>query len=163
MNIGRPLYFICIEMDTYLPPAMHSIRLGNWTEMIYYWKGLHVVPTAYEAAKAKVAQQVIHALDQRYPGLESRVEAVDVATPVTYERYTANWRGSIYGWAMTMRKMALMMGKGMAKTLPGLRDFYLIGQWVEPGGNLQLSASSGRDVIEMICQTDQQPFISSAP
>ncbi|MEZ4621492.1 MAG: hypothetical protein R2867_39150 [Caldilineaceae bacterium] len=102
-------------------------------------------PDAYEQAKAEVADQVIAALDWRYPGLAERVEAVDVATPVTYERYIANWRGSIYGWAMTMRKLALMMGTGMRKTLPGLANFYMCGQWVEPGA--MCSCRRRRDAI----------------
>ncbi len=86
-----------------------------------------------------------------------------MATPVTYERYTANWRGSIYGWAMAPRKMTLMMGQGMSKTLPGLQNFYMIGQWVEPGGNVQLSAASGRDVLEMICRQAGRPFVTEKP
>ena len=91
---------------------------------------------------------------------------VDFAVPeqsLMRVRDAANWRGSIYGWAMTMRKMALMMGKGMSKTLPGLQNFYMIGQWVEPSGNVQLSAASGRDLLEMICRADQKPFVTSLP
>jgi len=149
--------------DPTMAPAHKSV-LSVWCPADYgYWKGLHVVPEVYEQEKAKVAQQVITALDARFPGLAAQVEALDVATPVTYERYTANWRGSIYGWAMTMRKMALMMGKGMSKTLPGLQNFYMIGQWVEPSGNVQLSAASGRDLLEMICRADQQPFVTNLP
>ena len=121
------------------------------------------MPDVYAAAKERVAQQVIQALAIRYPGLADQVEALDVATPVTYARYTANWRGSIFGWAMTMRKMALMMSKGMSKSLPGLRNFYMIGQWVEPGGNVQLSAASGRDLLETICREDKQPFVTLCP
>lgn len=115
---------------------MTSLTVLNiWCAADYsYWQGLHTVPAAYSAAKERVAQQVIAALDRRYPGLAAQVEATDVATPVTYERYTANWRGSIYGWAMAPRKMTLMMGQGMSKTLPGLQNFYMIGQCVEPGG-----------------------------
>jgi hypothetical protein len=48
----------------------------------------------------------------------------------------------------------------MAKTLPGLENFYLIGQWVEPAGNVQLSAASGRDLLEMICRADGKPFVT---
>lgn len=148
--------------DPNLAPPGKTV-LSVWCAADYgYWKGLRVTPAVYEQAKAQVAQQVIAALAERYPGLAEQVEAVDVATPITYERYTGNWRGSIYGWAMTMRKLALMMGQGMAKTLPGLHNFYLIGQWVEPAGNVQLSAASGRDLLEMICRADGQPFVTSS-
>ena len=33
-----------------------------------------------------------------HPGLADKVEAWDVATPLTWERYTGNWRGSYEGW-----------------------------------------------------------------
>lgn len=138
--------------------------LNIWCAADYgYWRGLHTVPEAYSQAKEQVAQLVIGELDRRYPGLAGQVEVVDVATPVTYERYTANWRGAIFGWAMTMRKMALMMGKGMPKGLPGLRNFYMAGQWLEPGGNVQLSAASGRDLLEQICAADGRPIVTQIP
>jgi phytoene dehydrogenase-like protein len=47
------------------------------------------------------------------------------------------------------------------KTLPGLRNFYLAGQWVEPGGSLPLSAMSGRNAIQMICHQDGRPFVAT--
>jgi len=39
----------------------------------------------------------------------------------------------------------------------------MIGQWVEPAGNVQLSAASGRDVIEMICRAARRPFVTNVP
>jgi len=42
--------------------------------------------------------------------------------------------------------------------LPGLDRFYMAGQWVEPGGNVELSAASGRDVIADICRDEGVPF-----
>lgn len=105
---------------------------------------------------------VIDVLNKRYPGLRDSVEVVDVATPVTYERYTGNWKGAFAGWALSTRKMSLMMGIGMDKILPGLSNFYMIGQWVEPGGNVELSCASGRDVIKDICSNLGKDFITGA-
>jgi len=112
----------------------------------------------YRAAKELVAQQVITAIEERFPGLSDQIEVIDVATPITYERYTGNWRGAFAGWALTTRKMSMMMGGGMNKTLPGLSGFYMIGQWVEPGGNVELAVASGRDVIKDICAAAGRPF-----
>jgi phytoene dehydrogenase-like protein len=171
--LARPLDFGDLQHDrltirhycfdpTMAPPGKSILSV--WCPADYgYWKGLRVVPEVYDAEKEKVAEQVIGTLDSRYPGLRGQVEAVDVATPVTYERYTANWRGAIYGWAMTMHKMEKMMGRAMRKAVPGLANFYMIGQWVEPGGNVQLSAASGRDVMEMVCRADGKPFETALP
>jgi len=56
--------------------------------------------------------------------------------------------------------MPLML-RGVRKTLPGLRNFYLAGQWVEPGGSLPLPAMSGRNAIQMICHQDGRPFVAT--
>jgi phytoene dehydrogenase-like protein len=135
--------------------------LTLWCEADYdYWKWLRGDPERYTRHKEEVAEIIIQQLNQRYPGLRGAVEVVDVATPVTHERYTANWRGAFAGWALTRRKMSFMMGTGMPKTLPGLAGFYMSGQWVEPGGNVELSCGSGRDVIKDICKELGKPFVS---
>lgn len=135
--------------------------LTVWAEAGHaHWAGMRRDEARYLAEKERVGQEVVDALDQRFPGLAAAVDVIDVATPVTFERYTANWKGSIHGWALGMRKMEYMVRMGMPKTLPGLSNFYMIGQWIEPAGNVQLSAASGRDVIEMICRRRRQDFVT---
>jgi phytoene dehydrogenase-like protein len=51
----------------------------------------------------------------------------------------------------------------MDKTLPGLDSFYMVGQWVEPGGGLPPAAQSGRNVIQVICKKDKKSFVTSTP
>ncbi len=144
--------------DPTMAPAGKS-ALGIWCEADYdYWLNLRADRQAYRNAKQEVAEQVISAADGRFPGLRTAIEVVDVATPVSYERATANWRGAYSGWASTIRKLNMIMSQGMSRTLPGLDGFYMIGQWVEPGGGVDLSAASGRDVIKDICATDDRPF-----
>jgi phytoene dehydrogenase-like protein len=106
-----------------------------------YWKNLREDRERYQAEKERIADQVIALLDQCYPGLASQVEMRDVATPTTWERYTGNWQGSMEGWQMTRKTFPPFH---MSKTLPGLKGFYMAGQWVEPGG--ATAAVSGRNV-----------------
>ena len=58
--------------------------------------------------------------------------------------------------------MSMMIGGGMKKTLPGLDNFYMIGQCVEPGGNVELSVASGRDVMKDICTAKGKQFENTA-
>jgi phytoene dehydrogenase-like protein len=97
-----------------------------------------------------------------YPALRADIEVVDEATPLSYERHTGNWQGSNTGWLLTNRTM-LMNLRGMPRTLPGLRDFYLCGQWVEPGGRVPDVAMSGRNAIQLHCAADRRPFIATTP
>ena len=125
-----------------------------------YWKNLKQDPGRYKAGKEKIADQVIALLDQRYPGLAGQVEMRDVATPITWERYTGNWRGSFEGWLITKKTLPPFH---MSKTLPGLKDFYMAGQWVEPGGGVPTAAMSGRNVIQILCKRDRKSFLAQTP
>jgi hypothetical protein len=51
----------------------------------------------------------------------------------------------------------------MDKTLPGLTNFYMAGQWVEPGGGVSAAALSGWRVIRMLCRKDRKKFSSNLP
>jgi phytoene dehydrogenase-like protein len=83
----------------------------------------------------------------------------DVATPTTFERYTGNWKGSFEGWQVTPGTWSI--GKIMRKTLPGLDNFYMAGQWVEPGGGLPPAAMSGRNVMQIICKKEKRKFTTT--
>jgi len=124
-----------------------------------YWKKLKQDLARYKAEKEQIADKVIALLDQHFPGLAGQVEMCDVATPITWERYTGNWRASFEGWLITTKTFGMRMGK----TLPGLKNFYMAGQWVEPGGGVPSAAMSGRNVIQIICKQDKKPFATSIP
>jgi phytoene dehydrogenase-like protein len=123
-----------------------------------FWEKARQDPERYEAEKQKAAALVIAKLAGRYPGISEKVEVVDVATPMTWVRYTGNWRGAYEGWLPTREAL----NAGFQKTLPGLSSFYMCGQWVEPGGGVPVSMISGRNVIRMLCKRDHIPFSSGA-
>ena len=125
-----------------------------------YWKKMAEVDRErYEAEKQIVATRVIEQMEARYPGITGAIETVDVATPLTTERYTGNYKGSIQGWGINQETTT----KGMKRTLPGLEDFYMAGQWVTVGGGLPGVAPSGREVIQIICHRDGKKFTTSVP
>jgi phytoene dehydrogenase-like protein len=98
-------------------------------------------------------------LDQRFPGLARNIERFDVATPATFVRYTNNWRASYEGWLPTPR----ILGRRIRYTLPGLKNFFMAGHWVIPGGGLPSAALSGREVAQMICAESGKTFAASEP
>jgi phytoene dehydrogenase-like protein len=124
-----------------------------------YWEKLHKDIKAYKAEKAKIAKVVIEALDKRFPGLAAQVEVTDVATPITFKHYTGNWQGSFEGWLITPKTAMLRM----KKTLPGLDAFYMVGQWINPGGGLPTGAITGRQVAQILCKRDKKPFVTTVP
>ena len=125
-----------------------------------YWKKLKTEnPKQYDEEKVKIADQLIAFLDTKFPGLAKQVEMRDVSTPVTWEQYTGNWRGSYEGWLITVKTFMMRM----SKQLPGLGNFYMTGQWVEPGGGVPAAAMSARNVIQIICKQDKKKFSTSKP
>jgi phytoene dehydrogenase-like protein len=122
-----------------------------------YWKKLGDDKAVYKRKKAEIGETVVSLLEQRFPGITPQVEVIDVATPLTLERYTGNWKGSFEGWLITPDNAGVLI-KPMRQTLPQLRNFYMCGQWVEPGGGLPTSIMSGRRLVKAICREDGIPF-----
>jgi phytoene dehydrogenase-like protein len=122
-----------------------------------YWKKLSENKDAYNRKKEEIGKQLIELLGQRFPGISSQIEMMNIATPMTFERYTGNWNGSFEGWLITPLNANVMM-KPMSQTLPGLSDFYMCGQWVEPGGGLPTGVMSGRRLLKKICKEDGRKF-----
>ena len=108
----------------------------------------------YYAEKHRVANAVIEVLEQRVPGVRGAVEVTDVSTPATVIRYTGNWRGSQEGWLMPPGAGF----KPFANTLPGLGKFFLIGQWIMPGGGLPSGPMTAKPAIKAICKHDHVHF-----
>ncbi|MDD5265364.1 MAG: NAD(P)/FAD-dependent oxidoreductase [Candidatus Bipolaricaulis sp.] len=147
------------NFDRALAPAGKTVVIVMITAGYDRWKTLSADPARYRAEKGLVGERVLDALEQRLPGIRSKVEMIDVATPTTWERYTGNWRGSYEGWLMT----GAFFGSGMKKTLPGLGNFRMVGEWVSPGGGLPPAVSTGRDAIQILCREDGKRFVTSEP
>ena len=125
-----------------------------------YWKDLIKDREAYDRKKEETGKLLVEALEQRFPGITQQVEMIDVATPMTFQRYTGNWRGSFEGWLITPQNSYTLM-KPMSQKLPGLDDMYMCGQWVEPGGGLPPAIMSGRRFAKSICKEDGKKFRTS--
>ena len=79
---------------------------------------------------------------------------VDIATPLTFERYTGNWKGSYEGWLMSPSNITLQL----PQKLPGLDNFYMAGHWISPGGGLPSGLITGRKAIKLICKKEKRSF-----
>ncbi|HSB33539.1 MAG TPA: NAD(P)/FAD-dependent oxidoreductase [Nitrospirota bacterium] len=121
-----------------------------------YWEKLAQDRPIYDAEKKRIAEETIVELDKRWPGFASQVEVVDVPTPVTYVRYTGNWQGSPDGWYITPENMK----KTFRRTLPGLSNLYMVGQWTAPFTGATIAALSGRQLIELLCRKNRTSFIT---
>jgi phytoene dehydrogenase-like protein len=145
------------NQDPTLAPAGKTSLVVMLPSQYEYWKRLAADPDAYAEEKESVGRTVVELLEQRFPGVSGQVEVVDVATPLTFERYTGNWQGSFEGWLITPENAYTVM-KRMPQALPGLRRFAMCGQWVEPGGGLPTAVMSGRRLVQGLCREDGRRF-----
>jgi phytoene desaturase len=139
--------------DEFAPPGKTVVQVMFETEW-EWWNELQKDRNSYEAEKERVASEVLKRLEGRYPGISSQVEMVDVATPYTWWRYTRNYKGAYEGWLMSSE----IINSQIKKTLPGLSNFYMAGQWATPGGGVVSSLYSGRHVVQILCHMDGKPF-----
>ncbi len=142
------------------PPGKSVVELIIRTHYSY-WQHIYG-RRLYDSEQRQVSDIIVDHLEKWFPGIREDIELADEATPLSYERYTGNWMGSTSGWLLAKETIAMMI-LGAPKTLPGLRNFYLAGQWVEPGGTVTLAAASGKNAIQMICRQDGKDFVATLP
>jgi phytoene dehydrogenase-like protein len=124
-----------------------------------YWEKLYSDKPAYKEEKERILTTVTNELENRYPGFTSAIEVTDVLTPMTYVRYTGNYRGSYMTWVMTPD--LIKRHRLIKKSLPGLENFWLSGMWVQPPGGVPTGAKTSRDILQIICHKEKRKFITT--
>lgn len=145
------------NQDPTLAPAGKTVLNVMLKSDYNYWKDIAENRKAYNQKKEEITKTIIELLEQRFPGITPQVEVADVATPLTFERYTGNWKGCFEGWLITPANAYTLM-KPMSQTLSGLDNFYMCGQWVEPGGGLPTALMSAKRLVKKICKEDSRKF-----
>lgn len=140
---------------TLAPPGKTVVQSKLTADFFDYWNQLRQRGAEYEAEKARIASEVLARIERHVPGLSASVEMTDVATPYTFWRFTRNYKSSSQGWLLTPESLQVELDK----TLPGLRNFYMAGQWVELGGGIPGVLRSGRNLVEQrLCPSHGKTF-----
>ena len=143
------------NFDPTMAPLNHTVIIGIFdTTNIEYWQDLRRNNhEKYKQENARIADDFIEAMDNQLGHVRENVEVIDVATPATFIRYTNNWKGSYMGWGW-----GTPVPVQTQKQLPGLKNFYMTGQWVSPSGGLPTVLLDGRATAQMICEKDGEVF-----
>ena len=129
--------------------------LINTVDSVYdYLKGL--TEEEYNKVKTKIGEQIKKEIVKYTMISENDIELIDVATPLTYERYANAYRGSYMSFVTTKKSKGLMR-KGLIK---GLNNFVLAGQWIMSPGGLPIALFSGKHAICRICKMEKKKFIN---
>jgi phytoene dehydrogenase-like protein len=153
------LLFQAYEFDNTLAPEGKTFVKAIIGSNYDYWAKIAETPVAYNQEKNKIAKKVIEIIDGHYSGFAESVEMIDIATPLTFEKWTGNRKGAYMGWRNSAKSIMIMM----PNSLPGLSHFYMTGQWVKVGGGLPTAITAGRDIIQILCNELDRPFTTSKP
>jgi all-trans-retinol 13,14-reductase len=77
----------------------------------------------YEAAKDRITQALLDLVERHHPGFGDLVEYAELATPLTFEHFTAAPSGMIYGYPATPEKY----GKAWLHPRTPIQNLYLTG------------------------------------
>jgi phytoene dehydrogenase-like protein len=147
-----------LNYDPTLAPEGKTVIIAILHTRNYkYWVDLRTNnKEKYSREKKRITDEIIKILEKKFGNIKSNVEVTDLSTPATVIRYTNNWKGSLGSWLLTPE-----MGiKPKKKILPGLKNFYMAGQWVEPCGGLPSAIKSARNTTQLICKKDKKKFIT---
>ena len=116
-----------------------------------YWCDLKAAsPQTYKEVKNKIAGHIIAEVEKIYPETQGKIKLLDVATPVTFQRYTGNYTGSYVPFC-TMPHIKYEDHSGV---IAGVEKLYLAGQWVFPDGGMPMAALGGKYAVQRICNQE---------
>jgi prolycopene isomerase len=108
------------------------------------------VGVSWPEARERYTESLLDEVEAVLPGFRGNTTFVETATPETFERYTLNDRGSIYGWAATPHQSA---GKRLKQRTP-IHGLFLSGHWTEPGAGSFRAIFSGVIATTLILGLD---------
>jgi phytoene dehydrogenase-like protein len=144
--------FMNYQFDPTMAPEGKSVIVMRYETPWEIWKNL--TKEEYAAEKEKIRKDATMYLEKHYHGITPLIEETDVATPLTDVRYTGVWKGAYEGFMPSSKNLM----DNLPPRLPGLKKFYMAGQWLFPGGGLPPAGQSGKWAIQYICKEEKRKF-----
>jgi phytoene dehydrogenase-like protein len=144
--------FMNYKFDNTMAPEGKSVIVMRFDSPWELWKDIDTMD--YKNEKEQIEKDAKALIEKRFPGISANIEVCDVATPVTDVRYTGVWKGSYEGFMPSSKNLM----DNLKLVIPGLKKFYMAGQWLFPGGGLPPAGQSGKWAIQYICKEENVRF-----
>jgi len=138
--------------EGYSPKGCTALTTALMGDTYDFWKKLKE-EGRYDEEKRVLAEQISRAICLKYPQAENNIEVIDIATPLTYERYTGAYHGS---W-MTIQGPGDKM-----KSYPGsvsVSGLYFSGHRIISPGGLPSALAAGRMAAQLVCRQFDAVFV----
>lgn len=140
------------QEEGFAPSGKSVIKTRILVTDYEYWESLS--REAYQKVKSEITQAVIGRLEVLLPEIKGAIEMIDIATPMTYNRYCGAYKGAYMGFSFTKEaKKTSVSGK-----IQGLPNVMLATQWLMVPGGLPSAAISGKVAIQKICKIEKKKF-----
>lgn len=137
----------CYNHEPDYAPKGKSVMQVNVQSDYDYWKSL--TAEEYTVAKSENAKKIIAFIENKVPALKNKLRCIDVATPLTYERYCGAYKGSWMSYSLAPgSKQLLHNGR-----IKGIDNLFMAGQWLVPSGGLPL-AITGKWAVQRIAKKE---------
>jgi prolycopene isomerase len=91
---------------SFSPPGTCQVALVT---LKYGEPWLRVPPPQYASEKYRVADNMLAAAENYFPGIRNHIEEIEIATPITHMRYLGTPTGSIYGFENFLKDSELFV------------------------------------------------------
>jgi len=143
------------EYEGYSPKGCTTLTAVLTGDTYEFWKKAKE-ENRYDEEKRNLANEISRVICEKYPQAEGAIEVIDIATPLTYERYTGAYHGSWMSIVGVGDKMNIY--PGFLKSVKGL---YFAGHRLMNPGGLPVAIESGRKAAQMVCRQFNVVFKSS--
>lgn len=147
MNPPVATMLTCYNVDdpSFAPPGKTQVSLlclqyGN------VWEDIPV--EKYAETKYQFAQHLLNQAEQVFPGIQSHIEEVEVATPLTMMRYLNTPGGAIYGFKQNPEDNLLFRDR-----YDQVEGLHIAGSWQGMGGfqpTYMVGASTAKAIVKKV-------------
>lgn len=146
------------KKDTHEPGYKQNIQLtsdhityfGSIMTLDYFYSWKYLDKRSYQQSKQSKAQKMLAMLYCKLPLLKNIVVDYVIATPTSFERFTNNSNGAIYGIEQTVENV--LKGRLPCKYLP-IDNLYFSSAWVEYGHGINNVLKTGELVANKIFES----------
>ncbi len=153
---GQYIKLVLLSKDdlTAAPVGKHALFIAALSPY-EDWEPTKGNREAYLSQKKACADDLITRAEEFLPGLRAHIEVQDAASPLTYERYTANWCGSTSGWNWNPMYAPHF---DFALDLP-IKNFYPVGHYVYNPGGVPTAMITAWYIVKEIVKNDEARII----
>ncbi|NLD99848.1 MAG: NAD(P)/FAD-dependent oxidoreductase [Fibrobacter sp.] len=101
-----------------------TLTLMNFTQKNY--------SSSWNSEKMIIAEKMLHKLEKLHPEINKYIELMEVGSPETFERYTGNTDGALYGF----ENIKTMYGEAKLPITTHIPNLFQTGHWGKPGGGV---------------------------